>query len=707
MSQRTWQCILLCGLILICPFALATPADTQRPLSATLTSDSTSNCSAEFLASLQGPSLTLYVEQHSIWLTETRGYVFEGTDDVGDCLSTLRRQGFLNATLPVTQLMVKGNQPLVPTSLVNDFLTNLTFLEDLHWESSALPAHDLLNTFEKKHSNARLHLRFSNDRWQNAEFRQLLGTFAGRGTLHSIVAHIGYGDEEEPEHMPALERLVGSASNLKQLSLQLEHYPTCLPASKQPVPFTFDQLQKRQSFPPLETLHLDGYSLGAHADGDGMHEYACIEGDNEDFFSELRKAWIHLVFWVKGRYDAEFDPRREDSEDYWFLRRVRCPMPRSRQIPNVYKWLQHMDWSKLHTLSLHNTQSFTLGALAAHLPNLRDISIANVHVETATSFLDQLPNNLSFLTLIDIKGNLTDPRDILSEPYCLSSLYESIIRNHGTLQNLTIWSHETLFRPSSDVLEGNLDVAIPLPYRNQTSPVSHSPAFNPPSALPALLVPSTYAPDDLAVPKPLEPHPYLSPQQLQQLATLPRLTHLNIDVPRPYNHSLVLTPAYHSAVAALPHLAHLTLHFPSIDTLRKRNGTTRIHHGAWNTNYNPSINIDPQITNLTITELFLSLRQERMNLYSDSSTCFSIDSGSEATCERNNPPNPSGLTTLVVIAGEWDLRYLSGPFGGGPEPMLSGRWLCRVQGIGENNVACEGGNAWPTAYRPPKFLAGR
>lgn len=66
MSQRTWQCILLCGLILICPFALATPADTQRPLSATLTSDSTSNCSAEFLASLQGPSLTLYVEQHSI-----------------------------------------------------------------------------------------------------------------------------------------------------------------------------------------------------------------------------------------------------------------------------------------------------------------------------------------------------------------------------------------------------------------------------------------------------------------------------------------------------------------------------------------------------------------------------------------------------------------------------------------------------------------
>ena len=296
---------------------------------------------------------------------EDNGY---DIDNVKDCILPLFTAGSLNKSLPITDLRISGNKP--PSYPFNQFLANLTHLERLHWNAEILPSKPFLDHFESIHPNVSLLLEYVSWRSVHVELLKL----THRKSLTNVKVTIEYGGEGE-SHMKSLERLLYAAPNVTELELNIRHNGGCLRSDGQP--FAFDFHRGSGLFPSVKILKLRGYRFDAISDGDLAYEQACRDEIENDLRRKLRKLFIYLKLFMRETFQPHKSRMGVDFDDRMYAMATTCPTPRNERTPNIQKWLQIMDWSKIETIIVDESAREILKVLVPEEKWLEKVEIWN------------------------------------------------------------------------------------------------------------------------------------------------------------------------------------------------------------------------------------------------------------------------------------------------------------------------------------------
>ena len=153
---------------------------------------------------------------------------------------------------------------------------------------------------------------------------------------------------------------------------------------------------------PLEVLRLDGYGLGANANG----------GDDWDFVRRGRARWMPNNAFRGMRHHETTSPGAQhtiwEQVKDWISSRMRGThhhnrMESNHNYTNLDAWMQAMDWSHIHTLEVGPESDKTLSRLMGHaLPALKDLTISESGMSETGVFYDFLTHTaqpLEALTL--------------------------------------------------------------------------------------------------------------------------------------------------------------------------------------------------------------------------------------------------------------------------------------------------------------------
>jgi hypothetical protein len=246
-----------------------------------------------------------------------------------------------------------------------------------------------------------------------------------------------YGYQSTSSYMDLVFDILTSCPNIRELDLLIDDYG-CEFSDQAPYSFNFQRINmtlRPVLLPPLEVLKLDGYIFETRPDGE---EWDILHGWEETrvYRWPWNKLPISLTNWIG--YDrihywggtssswAKLSPDDEKLEDN-----------------NLDTWLQAMDWSHLHTLSISRPTAETLRKLSGDtLPSLKDATFDTRYEDAVTPTLEFLSNTSSPLKSITIESIIG--LDCLTTPF---HILDVIATHHcPTLRTLKL-THESSKEP--------------------------------------------------------------------------------------------------------------------------------------------------------------------------------------------------------------------------------------------------------------------
>jgi hypothetical protein len=255
--------------------------------------------------------------------------------------------------------------------------------------------------------------------------------------LYSLKAPIVYGYQSTSSSMDLVFDILTSCPNLRELDLSINDYG-CEFSDQAPYSFNFQRINmtlRPVPLPPLEVLKLDGYIFDTRPDGE---EWDILHGWEETrvYRWPWNKLPISVTNWIGyGRIHswggawsswAKFPPDDEKLEDN-----------------NLDTWLQAMDWSHLHTLSISRPTPETLRKLSGDtLPSLKNATFDAGYEDAVIPIFELLSNTSSPLKSITIES-IT----YLKCPSNPSRILDVIAKHHcPTLHTLKL-THESSKEP--------------------------------------------------------------------------------------------------------------------------------------------------------------------------------------------------------------------------------------------------------------------
>lgn len=628
------------------------------------------SCINETVPCVKGPCFKLVVKNYEQWrLDEEDLDDFDtrlGRDDgaslvklnkLPTCTWNSTKVSDSVLTVDVQELSIHGYRCPDAESFLVTLLTEMPSLHDVYWQSSCIPSTDFLDTMESLYPSARLHYTYSQGYWHNRQnWKQLPGPLKDRSSLHSLKAAINYGGEEEPHHMRTLERLITAAPNLKEFSLTLGS-GGCLRADEQPYAFDFVSLREGQRYPPLETIKLSAYDFDAIADGDWANEDRCRMSVEDTAWKQVHRKLVTFLIWVESKLRRNsYAPYGYEPElDHRFAQLRTCQIPKEDRIPNIEKWLKHMDWSRVRDLTINASfrppSSRALNLLAGHLPSLQKLTLRTIPITDVVDLLGNLTIPLRFLTLLDpTSAPGSAANDTARNIADLNHLYRTIQEEHAQdLESLTMWSHEDCIMTSS-CYDSDLDSYCRRSAGGLLSPFNSN-----------------------------------GTDSEWNMTDFARLQRLDIDISRSMNGSEILPQENIEFLASAPNLIELTLRFPSLNCVSEPGNYSLLPDWEWmsssprrNTSM-PTADDGKLFNTETITKLFQSFRAAQQN---KGFTRFDVPANETSGAHKDLVTTVQPLLRkFEVYVGDWDWQEwyfkLDSMFGA-PDPpeMQIGHWKC-------------------------------
>jgi len=239
--------------------------------------------------------------------------------------------------------------------------------------------------------------------------------------LYSLKSEIIYGYRSDSSSMDHIFDILTSCPNTRELELSVEHWG-CEPSSYATYGFNFQQMNTTHRLPPLEVLKLNGYDFETQPNGEGFPWNLDLE-ETKVYFWPWSKLPTSFLNWIGYPWVEWLGGARTD----WVN-----PSTGVVQTPretNLDIWLQKMDWSHLHTLSLSNPTSKILQKLGGKvLPSLKHVSFetgwsSHFSVTYILGFLSNTSSPLESITIENIRDPIMDHILDIIERYHGSTLY--------------------------------------------------------------------------------------------------------------------------------------------------------------------------------------------------------------------------------------------------------------------------------------------
>jgi len=541
----------------------------------------------------------------------------------------------------VTEILVTGDDSNANWKLLTDGFDGLSAVETVRWHSSKAIPPEILSSLSTNNPISKLYynLHFgqpfdcSSLDWnyedgdypfpvhvpqnRNAEQESVINS----KSLHALKASILYGGDENPEDLDLVWKILTSCSNLRELDLSIQRRGGLL-ADQQPFAFDFAS-NKNAKLAQLEVLKLDGYRLDHNSSGGPftMNHKQIYEYQNRHH--RVIGGTTTYTNWWRQRIHLFTEIVRDQYENVVELLDF---TPQIDVRTNGQAWMQAMNWSNIHTLSLTSPSIYTLGHiisavdtcssasciagnLSGHefsLPSLRSLSISGASYHPAAQSVLLFLSYIAPLTSLSL-------RDVELDGF--QHLIKILTSHHPTITHFSLIEREELRSRDSHWEEASLDWPSG---RQRTNYLAH---------------------------------PYLSLDQLDELSySLENLESLDIDIDRStanatdgsgWNTTLL------DHLAQFPRLQHLTLRLESTSVDGIRPSSEHLDTRGDSEGYKKAAK-DELLNEASVRELFHQLRIRR--------------------------PQGQRIVTLEVYSGLWHERneVCFGP----PQMRGYGRWKC-------------------------------
>lgn len=348
----------------------------------------------------------------------------------------------------------------------------LLSLSELYWTIEIVIPYEIIRILEEMTPPCRLYYTTSynskrdEQMWEEAfgmkpKYESGLKSLVDSPILYALRTHISYGRSSNLESMKLLFQILSNSTTLRELDLSLNHFG-CVFGGGQPYAFDFAS-QPEVTFTPLEVLRLSGYRLDESSNGGKAWEYRDIWNDGERI--EWLKNWSKWVSWpvAEGMMELKMSWRFQvrQFEGWWYKRPVDGRT-------SLDCWLQAMDWSKLHTLSLNRPSDETLVKLnGTRLPSLTNLTIIRGYEsasDTILNFVAGTAQPLTYLSLRNLNLCSTDP------------LILALSNHSKSLTSLSIHNPDSSNAPQNDTRI--LEFAGTCPFLHYLEIDMHIPSIN-------------------------------------------------------------------------------------------------------------------------------------------------------------------------------------------------------------------------------------
>jgi hypothetical protein len=314
----------------------------------------------------------------------------------------------------------KGN-----ITLLSEAIRVLPQINALHWITPSPIPPVILRSLDASHPNCRLYYELDfwsgsgrnhqnwfsdsvpiNETTQSKDVETLNGknSVAARchiinsTNLYSPKSPIVYRYQSTSSYIDLVFDILTSCPNIRELDLSINHYG-CEFSDQAPYSFNFQRINmtlRPFPLPPLEVLKLDGYMFETRPDGE---EWGILYGweATKVYRWPWNKLPISVTNWIGyGRIQS--------MGGAWTSWAKLSPNDENLEENNLDAWLQAMDWSHLHTLSINSPTPGTLRKLGGDtLPSLTYAAFETAYQEAVTPILEFLSNTSSPLKSITIE----------------------------------------------------------------------------------------------------------------------------------------------------------------------------------------------------------------------------------------------------------------------------------------------------------------
>jgi hypothetical protein len=240
-------------------------------------------------------------------------------------------------------------------------------------------------------------------------------------TVDDVTA--GHSGLSAKRTMLLISQILASSPNIKEFEISTQ------------VPFNFTASPNLR-FPPLEVLKLQNYDFDRQPDGASWIEH------HRKFYSPWNYLPDPILKWIGYPLIKRMSGMHEYNRprDMWSI------SPEEKT--NLDPWLEIMDWSNIHTLSLNEPSPATLQKLTNKLPSLRNFALSGYylkarHIMRPSQGSGPWQKNISHL--LDFLENTSVPLESISlsniQLESTEDLLASVVRRHGfMLRSLSLTS---------------------------------------------------------------------------------------------------------------------------------------------------------------------------------------------------------------------------------------------------------------------------
>jgi hypothetical protein len=293
---------------------------------------------------------------------------------------------------------ITGYSSIANRTLALSVLSNVPNLAKVNWHINAYIPSLILRNLEEAHPALLLYytIPFGHDAVydpyvaQNTQVKEREDILGSR-ILYSIKGSIGYGECHNPQDMALVQSILMTCSNVKQLDLTVRWSGGCRVGKEQPYAFDFSSSSpfhgKRMA--SLESIKLEGYRL------DNMLNGYRLGGQRTEY--TLTWPFSLLPIWIIHRIGYE------DLHRVGFAH-ILIEEGKDADSTNIDGWLEHMDWTHVHTLDLDSMSADSIKKLQPVLTNLSSLKIHYAGCCAATAWHELLNSTARPMTLLSLKN---------------------------------------------------------------------------------------------------------------------------------------------------------------------------------------------------------------------------------------------------------------------------------------------------------------
>jgi hypothetical protein len=246
--------------------------------------------------------------------------------------------------------------------------------------------------------------------------------------LYSIKASIEYGGYPNPDDLSLIYRVLTTCPNIRELDLSLG-WGGCVVSDGQPYAFNLSSSGLvKATLPPLEVLKLSGYKLDDKLDGGAWMEWESSKPQRNILLWPWKFLPDSIIEWVGYPTIHRLGGTMDD-----FVKRDDSPLPEDAKI-NLDGWLEHMDWSNIHTLDLKSVSPLVMQKLRPVLTGVMSLTLEYGGGKAGAAYIDFLDNTTMPLKKLVLRNVAFNDFKLLTK---------TITNRHGSsLQSLELRERE-------------------------------------------------------------------------------------------------------------------------------------------------------------------------------------------------------------------------------------------------------------------------